>query len=117
MGMNADECGDGRSRARSRRPAGVAQVFRFEDSTAPPRDRLAAGQIGRPIFARSEFSYPAELIPKWLTISPGGWRPTPMWACIASMRSLILQDEVVRVTARGMWMQPPRRRSGCHSVI
>jgi len=37
---------------------GVAHVFRFEDSTARLRDRIAEGQIGKPVFARSEFSFP-----------------------------------------------------------
>src|SRR5258708_22733535 len=36
---------------------GVAQVFRFEESTARFRERVAAGDIGRPIFAPAEFSY------------------------------------------------------------
>ena len=57
MAMDADEC---RQMVEAAREAGVllgvAQVFRFEDSTARMRERLAAGQIGRPIFARSEFS-------------------------------------------------------------
>src|SRR5271166_1680381 len=58
MGMNADEC---RQMVEATRSAGVllgvAQVFRFEESTRRFRERVAAGDIGRPIFARSEFSY------------------------------------------------------------
>src|SRR3982074_1456682 len=59
MGMNADEC---RWMVEAARKAGVlpgvAQVFRFEESTAGFRARVAAGDIGRPIFARAEFSFP-----------------------------------------------------------
>src|SRR6202049_3103144 len=59
MGVNADEC---RKMVEAAREAGlllgVAQVFRFEESTARLRERVAAGQIGRIAFARSEFSFP-----------------------------------------------------------
>src|SRR5271168_1830296 len=59
MALNAEEC---RQMVEAARNAslllGVAQVFRFEESTARLRERVAAGDIGRPIFARSEFSYP-----------------------------------------------------------
>ena len=58
MAVNADQC---RQMVEAARKAGVllgvAQVFRFEDSTARFRERLAAGEIGKPIFARSEFSF------------------------------------------------------------
>ena len=56
MGMNAGEC---RQMVEAARQAGVllgiAQVFRFEESTARFRQHIAAGDIGRPIFARAEF--------------------------------------------------------------
>ena len=59
MGVNADEC---RQMVEAARSAGlllgVAQVFRFEESTARLRERVASGQIGRIVFARSEFSFP-----------------------------------------------------------
>src|SRR3982074_3243384 len=69
MGMNADEC---RWMVEAARKAGVllgvAQVFRFERSTARLRERVALGQVGRTVFARAEFSYPARTHPrKWLT--------------------------------------------------
>lgn len=59
MGMDADQC---RQMVESAQKAGVvlgvAQVFRFEESTRRFRERIAAGEIGRPLFARAEFSYP-----------------------------------------------------------
>ena len=107
MAMDADEC---RQMVEAAREAGVllgvAQVFRFEDSTARMRERLAAGQIGRPIFARSEFSYSAGTHPrKWLTdpaLSGGGPIADVGVHCVDTLR-YVLQDEVMRVTARGMW--------------
>ena len=49
MGMNACECKQMVEAARSAQVLlGVAQVFRFEDSTARLRERVASGQIGRP---------------------------------------------------------------------
>ena len=107
MGMNAGEC---RQMVEAARNAGVllgvAQVFRFEDSTARMRERIAAGQIGRPIFARSEFSYSAGTHPrKWLTdpaLAGGGPIADIGVHCVDALR-YVLQDEVVRVTARGMW--------------
>ncbi len=60
MAVNADECRRMVEAAREARLLlGVAQVFRFENSTARLRERIAGGQIGRPIFARSEFSFQA----------------------------------------------------------
>src|SRR5205823_2089273 len=60
MAVNADECRRMVEAAReSKLLLGVAQVFRFENSTARLRERIAGGQIGRPIFARSEFSFQA----------------------------------------------------------
>jgi predicted dehydrogenase len=107
MGVRADEC---RQMVEAARHAGVllgvAQVFRFEDSTARLRERIAAGQIGRPIFARSEFSYSARShLRKWLTdpvLSGGGPIGDVGVHCVDALR-YILQDEVVRVAARGMW--------------
>src|SRR5512144_3200195 len=59
MAINADEC---RQMVEAARKAnlllGVAQVFRFEDSTARLRERIASGQIGKLVLARSEFSFP-----------------------------------------------------------
>jgi len=82
---------------------GVAHVFRFEESTHYIRQLLAEGAIGRPVFARSEFSFNAGAshARKWLyqaNIAGGG----PIFDigvhCIDSLR-FILQDEVVSVSA------------------
>lgn len=107
MGMNAAECKQMVEAAGSAKVLlGVAQVFRFEDSTARLRERIAAGQIGRPIFARSEFSYPANHHKRtWLTdpaLAGGGPIADIGVHCIDALR-YILQDEVVQVTARGLW--------------
>ena len=108
MGMNAYEC---RKMVDSARNAGlllgVAQVFRFEDSTAQLRERVSAGQIGKVVFARSEFSFPAG------TGHPRAWINDPAVAgggpiadvgvhAVDALR-YILQDEVVRVSARGRY--------------
>jgi predicted dehydrogenase len=105
MGMNAAECRQMVEAARRAKVLlGVAQVFRFEDSVANLRERIAAGQIGRPIYARSEFSYPARTHPrKWLfdrALAGGGPIADVGVHCIDALR-FILNDEVVRVTARG----------------
>jgi len=106
MGANADQC---RQMVEAARKAGVllgvAQVFRFEDSTARFRERLAAGQIGKLIFARSEFSFQggAGHPRTWLNdlnVSGGGPVADVGVHCIDGLR-FILQDEVVRVSARG----------------
>ena len=106
MGMNADDCRQMIEAAKSANVLlGVAQVFRFEESTKHLRERLAAGQIGKPIFARSEFCFPggAGHPRAWLNdlaVSGGGPIADVGVHCIDAMR-MILQDEVVRVTARG----------------
>jgi predicted dehydrogenase len=105
MGRNAAQCRQMVETARrARLPLGVAQVFRFEDSVAAFRDRLAAGQIGPPIYARCEFSYPGRTHPRqWLfdpSVAAGGPIADVGVHCIDALRA-ILADEVVRVTARG----------------
>ena len=108
MAINADEC---RRMVEVARKAnlllGVAQVFRFENSTVRLMDRIAAGQIGKPIFARSEFSFPAAQghARKWINdLSVGGGGPIADVGvhCIDTLR-YILQDEVVRVSGRGVF--------------
>ena len=107
MAANAAEC---RQMVEAARKAGVllgvAQVFRFEESTARMRQRLAAGEIGRPIFARSEFSFMGgrEHARTWLhdrKLAGGGPVADIGVHCVDSLR-YILQDEVVRLSARGM---------------
>ena len=105
MGMDSAECQQMVEAAREANLLlGVAQVFRFEDSTASLRARIAGGQIGTPVFARSEFSYPGREHPrKWLTdakLAGGGPIADVGVHCIDALR-YILQDEVVEVTARG----------------
>jgi 1,5-anhydro-D-fructose reductase (1,5-anhydro-D-mannitol-forming) len=106
MAMNPAEC---RQMVAAARAAGVllgvAHVFRFEDSTARLRDRVAAGQVGRPVFARAEFCYSGRQHPRsWLTdptLACGGPIADVGVHCIDALR-YILQDEVVRVTARSL---------------
>lgn len=106
MGINADQCRQMVEAAqRAKVLLGVAQVFRFEDSTRRLRERIAAGQIGKPVFARSEFSFPggAGHARTWLNniaIAGGGPIADVGVHCIDALR-FILQDEVVRTTARG----------------
>jgi predicted dehydrogenase len=105
MGMDAEEC---RRMVEAARNAGVllgvAQVFRFAESTARFRDRIAGGDIGRPIFARAEFSYPgAGHARTWLynrSIAGGGPIADVGVHCIDALR-YILQDEPRLVSALG----------------
>jgi predicted dehydrogenase len=105
MAMDADQC---RQMVKAAQKAGVllgvAQVFRFEESTKRLRERIAAGQIGRPIFARAEFSYRGQGHARtWLynrSISGGGPIADVGVHCIDALR-YILQDEVRRVGAAG----------------
>src|SRR3989475_10398391 len=107
MAVNADEC---RRMVEAAREAnlllGVAQVFRFENSTARLRERIAAGQIGRPIFARSEFSFQAAGgHPRtWLydpAVAGGGPIADVGVHCVDALR-YSLPGEALRVSARGM---------------
>jgi predicted dehydrogenase len=107
MAVNADEC---RRMVEAARRAnvllGVAQVFRFEDSTARLRERIAAGQIGKVIFARSEFSFSASAgHPRtWINdpaVAGGGPIADVGVHCVDALR-YILQDEVIKVSARGI---------------
>lgn len=103
MGMNADEC---RQMVEAARKAGVllgvAQIFRFEQSTARLRERIAAGEIGRPLLARAEFCYPGLGHARtWLydrSVAGGGPIADVGVHCIDALR-YILQDEPVRISA------------------
>lgn len=105
MGMDAEEC---RRMVEAARNAdvllGVAQVFRFAESTARFRERISAGDIGQPIFARAEFSYSgAGHARTWLynrAIAGGGPIADVGVHCIDALR-YILQDEPRRVSALG----------------
>lgn len=106
MGVNADEC---RRMVETARKTGVllgvAQVFRFEDSTERLREKIAAGQIGKPILARSEFSYPGRNHARtWLTdasVAGGGPVADVGVHCIDALR-YVLDDEIVSVAAQGL---------------
>ena len=104
MAMNAAECRKMVEAAhKAKLPLGVAQVFRFEESTARLRERVAAHELGKTIFARSEFSYPGRNHARaWLNqraIAGGGPIADVGVHCIDALR-FILQDEVLRVSAR-----------------
>jgi predicted dehydrogenase len=107
MAMNAEEC---RQMVEAAREAGVllgvAQIFRFEESTARLRERIAAGAIGDPLFARAEFSYSGTGHGRrWLydpTVAAGGPIADVGVHCIDALR-YILQDEPRRVSAQGHW--------------
>ena len=81
---------------------GVAQIFRFEESTRRLRERLAADEIGAPVFARAEFSYNGLSHPRrWLlnrALSGGGPVADVGVHCLDALR-FILNDEVRTITA------------------
>ena len=103
MAMNAGEARQMVGAAkRSGVLLGVAQVFRFAESTRRLRERVAADEIGRVVYARSEFCYPGVSHPRtWLTdatIAGGGPIADVGVHCIDALR-FILDDEVTRVAA------------------
>jgi predicted dehydrogenase len=106
LAMNADEARQMVVAARETNLLfGVAHVFRFCESTNLIRQSIAAGNIGRPILARAEFSFLA--LPDhprtWLydrSVAGGGALADVGVHCIDTLR-YVLQDEVVRVTALG----------------
>ena len=106
MGMNAGEC---RQMVEAARKAdlllGVAQVFRFEDSTRRLRERIAAAEIGNPVFARAEFSYPGRHHARtWINkaaIAGGGPIADVGVHCVDAFR-FILRDEITSVTAHAV---------------
>ena len=105
MAMNAEQCRQMVEAARKARVLlGVAQVFRFEESTARFREHIAAGDIGRPIFARAEFSFSGSGHHRtWLydhSLSGGGPIADVGVHCIDALR-YILQDEPRRVSVIG----------------
>jgi 1,5-anhydro-D-fructose reductase (1,5-anhydro-D-mannitol-forming) len=105
MGMNADECRQMVEAADNAKVLlGVAQVFRFEQSTARFRERIAAGDIGKPIFARAEFSFSAlDHARTWLTnraVAGGGPIADIGVHCIDALR-YILNDEPGAVSTIG----------------
>ena len=107
MAMNAAECE--RMLAAAERAGvrlGVAQNFRFERSVNRIRDVVAAGTIGKPLLARSEFHYYTRQHPRtWLTdpsLACGGPVGDVAVHCIDALR-YILQDEINAVFARALY--------------
>ena len=105
MAMDGEQCRQMVEAARKAKVLlGVAHVFRFEESTAWLRQGLSAGKIGKTVFARSEFSFPASHghARTWIhdpIVAGGGPVADVGVHCIDSLR-FILQDEVLRVSAR-----------------
>jgi predicted dehydrogenase len=105
MGMNAGEC---EQMVKAARQAGVllgvAQIFRFEQSTARLKELIAAGEIGQPILARSEFCYAGLAHARtWLydrSVAGGGPIADVGVHCIDALRYM-LHDEVHQVSATG----------------
>lgn len=105
MAMNAEECREMVEAAREAKILlGVAHIFRFEESTARMREHVASGAIGRPVFARAEFSYPGSGHGRtWLynrAMAAGGPVADVGVHCIDTLR-YILQDDPLRLTTVG----------------
>jgi predicted dehydrogenase len=107
LAMNANEACQMVMAAREAKVLfGVAQVFRFCETTARLRHRIATGDIGRPTLARAEFSFfaPPDHPRTWLhdrSVAGGGPIADIGVHCIDTLR-FVLQDEVVRVSAIGI---------------
>jgi predicted dehydrogenase len=105
MAINSGECRQMVEAARKAKVLlGIAQVFRFDESTAWFREQVAARSIGKVVFARSEFCFSVERThPRsWINdpaIAGGGPVADVGVHCIDTLR-FILQDEVLRVSAR-----------------
>ena len=122
MAMNAEQS---RQMVEATRNAGVllgiAQVFRFEESTAWFREQVAAGNIGKPVFARSEFSFPASHghARTWIndpSIAGGGPVIDVGVHCVDALR-FVLQDEVLRVSAREIAGKPGEVEAGAALLL
>jgi predicted dehydrogenase len=105
MGVNAQQCKQMLELARkSGLLLGVAQVFRFAETTIRMRERLRSGQIGKPVFARCEFSYNGTQHPRqWINdplLAGGGPIADVGVHCIDVLR-FVLRDEVEAVHACG----------------
>ncbi|MBV8207283.1 MAG: Gfo/Idh/MocA family oxidoreductase [Acidobacteria bacterium] len=103
MGMNAGEC---RQMVAAAEAAGVllgvAQVFRFTHSLNRIRAMIRAGDVGEPLFARCDFSYPGlRHARSWIgkrEISGGGPVMDVGIHCVDALRYL-LEQEVTHVAA------------------
>lgn len=88
---------------------GVGQVYRFERSVGRMMEVVRAGTIGRPLFARAEFSYPGLSHPRqWLrdpSLACGGPIADAGVHCLDTLR-FILQDEVESVQTTAAYDDP-----------
>jgi predicted dehydrogenase len=104
MAVNAAECKHMVEAARKRGVLlGIAQVFRFEESVRKIREIVTAGELGAPVFARSEFSFLATPSHprKWLydaAVAGAGPILDIGVHCVDTLR-FILRDEVLGVSA------------------
>ncbi len=103
MAMNTQQCAEMVLAARNAGVLlGVAQCFRFESSVHRIRERLNAGDIGQPVFARAEFSYPGVHHARtWITdaaLAAGGPVADVGVHCIDALR-FILEDDPLTVQA------------------
>jgi len=104
MAVNAAECRNMIAAAqKAGLPLGVAQVFRFHNSVLRLRERVDAGEIGRPIYARAEFCIPGKGHPRaWMydrALAGGGALADLGVHCIDVLR-FVLRDEVAAQEAR-----------------
>src|SRR6185369_15328248 len=103
MAMNAEEATQMVNAARNAGVLlGVAHCFRFEASLHRIRERISAGEIGKVVFARIEFSYPGLQHQRtWLTdasMAAGGPVADVGVHCIDALRFL-LEDDPLTVQA------------------
>lgn len=104
LGMNATECRQMIAAAREKAVHfGVAQVFRFNQSVRNFRELISEGKVGKPVFARSEFSFFADPSHprKWLydaAVAGAGPIFDVGVHCIDTLR-FVLDDEVRRISA------------------
>jgi 1,5-anhydro-D-fructose reductase (1,5-anhydro-D-mannitol-forming) len=103
MAMNAEEATQMVNAARDAGVLlGVAHCFRFEASLHRIRERISAGEIGKVVFARVEFSYPGLQHQRtWLTdasMAAGGPVADVGVHCIDALRFL-LEDDPLTVQA------------------
>ncbi len=103
MAMNADECVRmiGASRERKLK-LGVAQIFRFEESTRRMREIVESGALGPLVYARVEFTFPGRgHVRSWISnaaVAGGGPIADVGVHCIDTLR-FIVADEVTAVSA------------------
>jgi len=122
MALNAEQCRQMVEAARAARVLlGIAQVFRFEDSLAWFRKQVAAGKIGKAVFARSEFSFSATHghARTWIhdpAVAGGGPVADVGVHCVDALR-FILQDEVLRVSAREIAGKPGEVEAGAALLL